>query len=816
MNNMEEYSHHLWQKRRGLLGKPGDEAENLLRQCTQEEANYLRFVFATLPLSDLADYDLTLFLHTVQHSLRARREFSWCAALPEHLFLTGVLYPRINTEELSDCRELFYGKLKDRVRRLSVTDAALEVNRWCAEEVTYRSTDDRTASPLSVYRCGYGRCGEESTFAVTALRSVGICARQVYAPWWSHCDDNHAWVEVFDGETWRYLGACEPEPELDRGWFTAAASRAMMIHARTFAPGSREEISFLFPDTESADLWAEHGVVYEAVTSRYAETAEVEITVAERSGKPVTGAAVTFSLLNMAQFLKIATLKSDREGKVKLRLGLGSVQVWAVFENRRAEALFHVGETRCITLILQDAEQETDWQDFSFDAPTGGTGFPSLSPEQQKKRREWLDDADALRNQKINRLKAQGKPELSEQEQEVFDTLRSKDRAGELPRNVLADSLSAFSWEQDVPPDIFRQALLCPRIGLEPLRPWREELSALFSEAAREDFRADPETLWDWVERNIRETDGYPVLPASPMAVLQTGASSPAGKAVLFCALCRSMGIPARLSPADGSPEYYFDGEFRAAEGKTWAGTLVLSAPAGQEAAFAQNLSLTRLEAGRAIPIKAGTIPAGESKSFPLLPGRYRAITASRMPSGNQLARRLEFSLNPGERREEKLTFGEGNIADFLTARALPPFSVQDREGRGIPGTELLKKHPFSLFFWLDAGREPTEHILNELRESAAAFSQWDCGLHFVLESFEQEQDPTLRKTLSLLPDPHVWQGDFQDTASILARRIFTDPEKLPLILLMDRLGNGWYGCAGYNVGTGSLLLRLLAELENR
>ena len=59
-------------------------------------------------------------------------------------------------------------------------DAAIEVNYWCAEEATYHSGDDRTLPALTVYRRGYGRCGEESVFLVNALRSVGIPARQVY------------------------------------------------------------------------------------------------------------------------------------------------------------------------------------------------------------------------------------------------------------------------------------------------------------------------------------------------------------------------------------------------------------------------------------------------------------------------------------------------------------------------------------------------------------------------------------------------------------------------------------------------------------
>ena len=110
--------------------------------------------------------------------------------------------------------------------------------------------------------------------------------------------------------------------------------------------------------------------------------------------------------------------------------------------------------------------------------------------------------------------------------------------------------------------------------------------------------------------------------------------------------------------------------------------------------------------------------------------------------------------------------------------------------------------------------REPTEHILNELRESAQVFEAADCALHFLLESPEQEGDPTLQKTLPLLPKARLWQGDFQDTVPLLARRMFVDPEKLPLVILADRKGNGLYACSGYNVGTGKLLLRLLAELD--
>lgn len=100
-------------------------------------------------------------------------------------------------------------KIKDKVQGKAMVEAALEINHWCAGEVMYQGTDMRTGSALEIYRSGVGRCGEEAVFVVNVMRSAGIPARPVYVPRWSHCDDNHAWVEVWCDGDWHYLGACE-------------------------------------------------------------------------------------------------------------------------------------------------------------------------------------------------------------------------------------------------------------------------------------------------------------------------------------------------------------------------------------------------------------------------------------------------------------------------------------------------------------------------------------------------------------------------------------------------------------------------------
>ena len=155
-----------------------------------------------LPVSDAADYPAALYLGYARHGVFLWERGPFAGKIPEKIFAGYVLSHRVNNEDLTDCRNFFYEKLKDRVSGDDMQASILAVNYWCGSEGTYRTTDGRTMGPATMMRSAYGRCGEESTFAVTALRSVGIPARQVYVPLWSHCDDNHAWVEAWCDGTW--------------------------------------------------------------------------------------------------------------------------------------------------------------------------------------------------------------------------------------------------------------------------------------------------------------------------------------------------------------------------------------------------------------------------------------------------------------------------------------------------------------------------------------------------------------------------------------------------------------------------------------
>lgn len=810
-----EYTRSRLLAREAAFGPRREEVSAALAACAGEERPLLAYYYATLPLTDVGDYSPAYFLSVARQALAVREEFPWCQALAEHRFLKDVAYPRVNTEELAPCRELFHDALAPRVRGLSLEEAILEVNRWCAEEATYRSTDGRTASPLQVYQRGFGRCGEESTFLVTALRSVGIAARQVYVPWWSHCDDNHAWVEAFDGQGWRYLGACEPEPQLDRGWFTHAAARAVMVHTRAFVQGSREEVAFLFPETDPVDWDIQEGVAVENITARYGDTKRLTVQVAGPDGAPAAGAWVSLSVLNMAAPREIAHRQADSQGCVTLGLGKGSVLATAWDEaspGLLAECLLAPEDTQAALVLGQGLAAAGEW-DF-LPPEDAGLTVPALSPSQEEARRACLDRAAALREEKrLAREEARPAPPTGEGAR-VWQSLTEKDREGELSPQLLEDALAAFAWEGQYPAKAFQEGLLSPRVALEVLTPWRRLLEGRFSPQEREAARQEPSRLWQWAQAAAPvDKDCYAALWGTPQGMLQVGASTSQGQQVLFCAACRALGIPAKL--VDGVPQVWRRDGFSPLWGQEPTAALTVKAPAGQEALEAQNYTLSRREAGGYLPLTTGAVPAGESRQLLLPPGAYRLWTVNRLPGGGLLARWEELSLAPSAAREVALAFREGDIQDMLERCPLPGFTLAGEDGALWEGKELLEKAPLSVLCFLEVNREPTEHLLGELRDAAAALEQAGMPLYLALPSLSHRDDPTLRKALAALPWATVCQCDFSTVIPALGRRLYLDPDRLPLAILANRQGEGLYGCCGYNVGTAQLLLRLAAALKN-
>ncbi|MBQ6939341.1 MAG: transglutaminase domain-containing protein, partial [Muribaculaceae bacterium] len=260
-------------------------------ELTDPQREAMQFLYAYMPSPDITDYSGEFHLNNVNYALKARAEMPWGKNVPDREFLHFVLPPRVNNENLDECRAIFYEELKDRISNLSMYDAVLEVNHWCHEKVTYTPSDGRTSSPLATIRTAHGRCGEESTFTVAALRAVGIPARQIYTPRWAHTDSNHAWVEAWVDGKWYFFGACEPSPVLNMGWFNAPASRVLLTNTYVFGKYQGPE-EVLCQDACYTEV---------NVTANYAPTATTKVQVVDTNGNPVN-ATVEFKIYNMGEF----------------------------------------------------------------------------------------------------------------------------------------------------------------------------------------------------------------------------------------------------------------------------------------------------------------------------------------------------------------------------------------------------------------------------------------------------------------------------------------------------------------------------------
>lgn len=841
----EEYVRQIeeaFDKKLLLLNGKKDELITKIGECEEEIQFAVKYLYALMPLSDAASYPFEVFGDYAEHGMYLWKYGPYKGKIPEEIFLNYVLYHRVSSEEIVSCRSFFYEKIHGLVNAESMKSDVLQINYWCAEEAAYQNTDARTAPPTTVYKSGAGRCGEESIFAVTAFRSVGIPARQVFVPRWSHCDDNHAWVEVWCDGAWYFLGACEPEEILNKGWFTNASSRAMMIESRWFDVINPAEGELLKKGRTSSINQL----------SRYAKTKRIGVKVVEESGEPVTGVRVDFEVLNYAEFYPIASVVTDDNGVAELLTGLGSLHLFVKDKKRHAIGLIDTRQEDCVTLtMVKEAWKMEEWEDVEIYPPLDSPLNPDcLSKEARELGAEKTKAAAKKRKEKIDSfyqgeiklfqtseaplsleqiLKA-SKGNLQEMikflerdsEEQLLDYWKRKLLCS-LPEKDYQDLKAeifeehcrqALEYKKDFPEDIYISYCLCPRILREPMTAYRGYLKNYFTKEEREEFRKNPKVLWSFIDAKVREMPEIEQenLITSPKGCLEIGAGSFLSKKVLFTAICRSIGIAARLNPVDESMEYYNGSAMVSVleKTKTDASIVVKGKGEGIDWLYEHNFTIGRLEADgfTSLSMEGVHCPAKGLK-IPLMSGIYRVVTSNRLPNGAVFARKFYFSVKAGENKEILLSLKSAKLSDMLEEIPITDFKLTDQKGEKVMASSLDASKKL-LMLWLEEGREPTEHILNEMYDQKDEFEKLGAQIYFILKNDTALKDPTINRTLQVYKDVKILYDDFEGNVQTLGRRMYVDPDKLPLILVIAEGLLGIYGTSGYNVGTGDMLLRIL------
>jgi hypothetical protein len=797
-----------------------------------------------MPLSDIADYSFDFHLSNAKLAIDTRKSIPWGSYISDESFYHFILPLRVNNENLDSFRIIYHNEINQRIKGIrSIEEAALEINHWCHEKVTYQPADSRTSSPLSTIISAQGRCGEESTFTVSALRAAGIPARQMYTPRWAHTDDNHAWVEIWNGREWKYLGACEPEPILDRGWFTEPARRAMLIHTKTFGQYLGDE-NTIFRKSHYAEI---------NNLDKYAKTKLLFVRVLDSKGVLVTGANVEFQLYNYAELYPLASLTTDSSGYVSFTTGFGDLVIWASLDNRYKFEKVSVGDTDTLILSLPDKDGATGLFNLSIWSPPQLEPFEGIANDLVASNSLRLAQEDSIRHIYIDSWMQKEEMALfasthNYNEELVIDILsrsmgnyyeickvlelNKKDlriRAISLlmeisdkdlrdtPSDILLDhlSISYDSLRHNYPEDIFNKYILNPRILNELITPWRQSLYSQFKSYQNE-FRTEPEKVAQWIREHITiyDDENYYGVPISPSGTLKLLSSDLFSSKLLFVAICRSLGIPSRLENGTNTPQYYNNG--------LWVSTdiysqidrdivyskVYLSSPPGFiTPEYFTHFTIAKYENGRfnTLDYPLGTSIKDFDKGLSLKTGKYMIVSGNRLVDKMVYATVNIFDLAPGEHRSIEI-----NIQH--THNKLKPISGTNYDELELLASKreisLPKCENGSVIAWINHEMEPTKHFLNDLAANRAELD----SLAICLILFSDPSDISASynpNKLSTLPNNITFLLDSNLTilSSIISDRSIRDIT-YPYVLFSDKNGSVYFLYEGYRVGIGDLISR--------
>ena len=779
----------------------------------------LKFLYAYMPLGDISDYDASLYVDAAKISIASKYSTEWGPEIPEEIFRHFVLPLRVNNESLDSSRVIMNRELMPRIKGLSIEKAILEVNHWCHQYVVYSPSDERTSSPLATMRNGDGRCGEESVFAVAALRSVGIPARLVYTPRWAHTDDNHAWVEAFANGKWRYIGACEPEPVLDMAWFTSSATRALLMHTKVFGRYSGpEEI------IQQTDVYTEINV-----TSNYAPVSKISLLVKDKEGNLVKGATVEFCIYNYAEFWPAVKLKSDSKGVVNVTLGRGDVLARVMKGDMFGFIVISPEEENLTTEIVLDRRiGDSFTSEFDIIPPVEGVVKRYLTEEQIETNKIRLLNEDSIR---ISRLKSSegNRPEIEKFLNVVPDSksficesilasLSVKDFK-DTPSEVLIDHIN------NIDDSVTDPYIISPRIGRELLSSWR----GFFKNIPGADSLEGNLFAIEKLSASVKIENRYnpQSIPISPAGVWRLGVADSYSRDLFFIALCRTFGIAARLNPVTSVPEYALNGEWKRARFTSGAQggdntnivkgslSLIYNGKTVDDPRFETHFTISRIDdfGFKVLSFRnregfEGTNSwkalFNDGSSVELDPGYYLLTSGSRMADGKILTRMEYFNIQAGEKSVIPLILREDSEDLRVVGNMSVDASIIEKTGRG-----------YFILVFLKHNHEPGNHILSDIIKYKEEFKDWGRSVLFLYPDMSSLSLAKDRVSEMALPDNFIFIADKNSNLlnAALSGLGIKEEAPSPLIIIADTFGRIIFSSGGYSIGAGERLIKITKKL---
>ncbi len=569
----------------GFAGENSSEIESFLTDTTPEQREAASFLIAYMAPSDLACASSEVLREHLSYAFKTRDLFPWSKKVTKELFHHYVVPCRVTQEPFEQWRKYLFERVYPRVKHLeTMEEVILEINIWCKERFTYKPTQRRDQGIFENLKRGVGRCEEMMILYICAAQSVGIPVRVCSTPLWSTCDSNHAWVEVWCEGKWYYLGACEPADSLDSAWFTLPARRAALVLSRIY--GVPEDAENLYR------LYKRSAIINS--TSVYAETGKVTLDAG-------VGAEVYFYVFNYGSLRPFSKREADENGRVEIELGPG-------------EYLFTIALDKTFAKwgkVKVEPAKESTVEYGEGPSPEGcmwlrypGKPKRRKGKPKEKKERKPLPEFEAPPDTyKVKHFKPGDYPnvmarlEKHELKDKVVEALEKSlgncDSLAESIRRAGADDLNDLLWlitelpvldlieatpevlfeyiayskvarslqKTTYSDETWREHVLNPRTGYEPLRPWRKELFGRFHKLIGKDATATALAVNKWIAGNVKEfKEGSSGSWKYPLLVVTShwGTKSEINGCAVGC--LRTLGVPGKLSKNRKWVEF-FDGK---------------------------------------------------------------------------------------------------------------------------------------------------------------------------------------------------------------------------------------------------------------
>ncbi|MCP4632262.1 MAG: transglutaminase domain-containing protein [candidate division Zixibacteria bacterium] len=826
------------------------------RELSTEQFRSVEFLYKYMPLADLASLNPDDILENVDLAILARAEMPWGGSIPNDIFNHFVLPYRAAQEPYQRWRKPFYNELSERIKGLSMKDAALEINLWCFEHATFKQTSSFDQGPLTTIKTGYGRCEEEMILTICAMRSVGIPARSCHTPYWAHSDNNHAWVEVWVDGQWQYLGGCEPDYKLNKAWFDNPVKRAALVVSVAYGDyNGPEEKLRQYPRSTLLNS-----------TLIYTDFKKTKVKIDSASYLPVENRKVYFMLVNFAGLLPLTVLETDKNGECELYSGKTDWIVWCG-SGDTLDWKWVSSENEDTVFLSPKPIGDNDWS-WSLDmhAPPKIDGDPDICPDSlwqiwdkkksnavklrenyisiwedsiridslsrslnlqyektdsimQIARGNWREIADFIASIKQN------KRNLAV---ELIEAMTDKDIRS-VDKIILEDHFMAINFRPESEDSIllnrYEEYILNPRIQNEHIRKWRKVLDEGF-------VNIESSALKDFIVQNfiIEDTRDRFSSQLSPEQIFTVMRGTKNDRENLLIAIYRTRGIPSRRHPITGKPEVWLNNDweditFELVDDETkdykpeGNGYLTLKYEDGpiENPLCYRHWSLSRLENSRYELMEFDYLsPISENSGPHDLPaGKYLLLGSNRLDNGDVLAELQFFSLNSGDSLDKTLIIRSPDESTSLQDKniALPENLIPlEKWGTVLKLPELRNEN--ILIFWMEPDIESSERMLDEFINFTKTSRRGDISIAVATSKFIDSK--RFKDEVASIYNDWDYYIDPGFAGMTTAYQNITGkvrPE-MPFILAINKNGDVHGFTTGLNYGLASKISRWFGETK--